>query len=131
VRSVLRSTLRHGALPFGYTLVTWTSGGVLIHGHGAPSLLDAYLFMLGALAGFATAALIAGRGELAEIGGGVASGLGAVVALASAGAAAAIPTRFAYFAVALVSTLAYYVVRASASLAVREGKTSRLGGAER
>jgi hypothetical protein len=131
VRSALRSTLRPAAVPFGYTLVTWTSGGVLIHRHGAPSLLDAYLFLLGALAGFATATLIAGRGEETETGGGLASGLGAVVALACAGAAAAIPSQFAFFAVALASSVVYYGVRAGASLAVREGKTSRLGGARR
>jgi hypothetical protein len=123
--------MRSAALPFGYTLVTWTSGGVLIYRHGPPSLLEAYLFMLGALAGFGAAVLLAGRGGDAEIGGGMASGAGAIVALGCAGAAAALPGRLAYFVVALVSSLVYYLVRAAAALALREGKTSPLRGAKR
>jgi hypothetical protein len=111
---VLRGNLRAGALPFGLAVVTWTSGGVLIHHHGAPSLLEAYLFLAGAMAGYGAAALLAGRGGVAGPGAGLASAAGAAVALACGDAAAAVPGRAAYFAVALVSTLAYYVVRAAA-----------------
>jgi hypothetical protein len=111
---VLRGNLRASALPIGIAVMTWTSGGVLIHHHGTPSLLEAYLFLAGALTGYGTVALLGGRGGAAEPGGGLASAAGAAVALACAGAAAAIPGRAAYFAVALVSTLAYYIVRAAA-----------------
>jgi len=40
--------------PYGYTVTIWTSGGVLIHARGAPNAIDALLFMLGAVAGFAS-----------------------------------------------------------------------------
>src|ERR687883_74446 len=39
--------------PYGYTVTIWTSGGVLIHTRGAPSGIDALLFMLGAVGGYA------------------------------------------------------------------------------
>ena len=42
--------------PYGYTVTIWTSGGVLIHARGAPNAIDALLFMLGAVAGFASVA---------------------------------------------------------------------------
>jgi hypothetical protein len=40
--------------PYGYTVTIWTSGGVLIHTRGAPSAIDALLFMLGAVTGYAS-----------------------------------------------------------------------------
>ena len=40
--------------PYGYTVTIWTSGGVLIHSRGAPSAIDALLFMLGAVSGYAS-----------------------------------------------------------------------------
>jgi hypothetical protein len=40
--------------PYGYTVTIWTSGGVLIHARGAPSAIDALLFMLGAVTGYAS-----------------------------------------------------------------------------
>lgn len=40
--------------PYGYTVTIWTSGGVLIHTRGAPSSIDALLFMVGAVAGYAS-----------------------------------------------------------------------------
>jgi len=39
--------------PYGYTLTVWTSGAVLTHARGIPSTVDALLFMLGAVVGFA------------------------------------------------------------------------------
>ena len=45
--------------PYGYTVTIWTSGGVLIHARGAPSAIEALLFMLGAVAGYATVATTA------------------------------------------------------------------------
>jgi uncharacterized YccA/Bax inhibitor family protein len=51
--------------PYGYTLSVWTSGAVLTHAEGVPSSVDALLFMLGAVAGFATVVFIA-FGDLRE-----------------------------------------------------------------
>lgn len=45
--------------PYGYTLTVWTSGPVLTHARGVPSTVDALLFMLGAVAGFALFGLLA------------------------------------------------------------------------
>jgi hypothetical protein len=39
--------------PYGYTLTVWTSGAVLTHARGIPTTVDALLFMLGAVFGFA------------------------------------------------------------------------------
>jgi hypothetical protein len=39
--------------PYGYTLTVWTSGAVLTHARGIPTTVDALLFMVGAVVGFA------------------------------------------------------------------------------
>ena len=44
--------------PYGYTVTIWTSGGVLIHSRGAPSAIDALLFMLGAVTGYASVGIV-------------------------------------------------------------------------
>jgi hypothetical protein len=44
--------------PYGYTVTIWTSGGVLIHTRGAPSSIDALLFMLGAVSGYASVGIV-------------------------------------------------------------------------
>ena len=102
-------------LPFGFPVVMWTTGGVLIAHHGAPTLFEAYLFLAGAVVGFGAVAPLAGGRPAAEFREGVASAVGAAVALGCGGACASIPGRAAYFAVALVSTLAYYLARAAAA----------------
>jgi hypothetical protein len=43
--------------PYGYTLTVWTSGAVLTHARGVPDTADAFLFMVGAVAGFALVGL--------------------------------------------------------------------------
>jgi hypothetical protein len=110
--------VRAAALPHGYAIVTWTSGGVLIHTHGLPDLLAAYLFLAGAVTGFGAAVLLAGRGEsdagAEERWGAVTSVVAAAAALACAGlVAGAVPGRLAYFAVALLGSLVYFAVRAA------------------
>jgi hypothetical protein len=57
--SALRQTVVSSAFPYGYTLTIWTSGAVLSHARGLPTTVDAFLFMGGALIGFASVALIA------------------------------------------------------------------------
>jgi hypothetical protein len=44
--------------PYGYTVTIWTCGGVLIHSRGAPSSLEALLFMLGAVSGYASVGIV-------------------------------------------------------------------------
>jgi hypothetical protein len=61
-RNALEDTVVASAFPYGYTLTIWTSGAVLAHARGLPTTADAFLFMGGALIGFATVALIALRG---------------------------------------------------------------------
>src|SRR3954453_12719113 len=52
-RAGLRSAGNPAALPYGYTVTMWSSGQVLIHFHGTPSLGLVALFAAGALLGFA------------------------------------------------------------------------------
>ncbi len=58
-RGALKQTVVSSAFPYGYTLTIWTSGAVLSHARGLPTTADAFLFMGGALIGFALVALIA------------------------------------------------------------------------
>jgi hypothetical protein len=61
-RAGLRSAVDTAALPYGYTVSMWSSGQVLIHFHGTPSLGLVALFAGGALVGFAfLRTAIAGR----------------------------------------------------------------------
>ena len=57
-RSATRQAVSMSLGPYGYTVTIWTSGGVLIHSRGAPSSLDALLFMLGAVSGYASVGIV-------------------------------------------------------------------------
>lgn len=48
--------------PYGYTLTVWTSGAVLTHARGIPTTIDALLFMLGAVVGFALVGVLSFSG---------------------------------------------------------------------
>jgi hypothetical protein len=52
-RAGLRSAVQSAGLPYGYTVTMWSSGQVLIHFHGTPSLVLIALFAAGALGGYA------------------------------------------------------------------------------
>jgi hypothetical protein len=52
-RRGLASALAGAAVPYGYTLTVWSAGALLIRAHHRPSLADAFLFIVGAAAGFA------------------------------------------------------------------------------
>jgi hypothetical protein len=54
----LATVLRGSALPYGYTVTVWTSGMMLTHDRGLPSVGEVFLFMVGAFAGFALLGLI-------------------------------------------------------------------------
>jgi hypothetical protein len=113
IRERLRSSVRQAAVPYGFTVVIWTSGGVLIETHGAPNVLDAYLFLAGACGAVALASAIAGRGTAAgPHRGSLASGVAAAVALGCAALVAhAVSGEIAYFLVGLVAALVYFVAR--------------------
>jgi hypothetical protein len=49
----LRTTLAGAAIPYGYTLVVWSSGSVVAERHGAPDVWDVVLFVSGASFGYA------------------------------------------------------------------------------
>ncbi len=63
----LATVVRRTAIPYGYTITIWTAGAVLEHGHRKPNVGQAYLFLLGAVAGFAAVALIAVRSTPQEL----------------------------------------------------------------
>src|SRR5918911_4480381 len=71
-RAGLRSAVDTAALPYGYTVTMWSSGQVLIHYHGAPSLPLVWLFAGGALAAFGLLQLAtrsAGSSDDVQLGG--------------------------------------------------------------
>ena len=128
-RDRLRWSVDRAAVPYGFTVVLWTSGGVLIERHGAPDLLQAYLFLAGACGAVALAALLAGRGDAdgAERGP-LASAVGAAVGLGCAGVVAhAVSGDVAYLLRRPRGDAC--VLRRPLGLAHREGKTSPSGGA--
>ncbi len=51
------------AAPYGYTISIWSSGAVLMHSHGTPSVAYVFAFLAGALTGFGLMGLLA-RGGL-------------------------------------------------------------------
>ena len=52
-RHHLRAAVALSAAPYGYTLTLWTAGAVTTNATGVPSTLDAVLFLVGAVTGFA------------------------------------------------------------------------------
>lgn len=57
----LATVLRGSAVPYGYTLTVLSSHSILSHSHGAPTVLDILLFVIGAIAAFTFLALISSR----------------------------------------------------------------------
>jgi hypothetical protein len=51
--SALGTIVSASAAPYGYTVSLWSSGALLIHYRGNPTVGDVFLFAAGALAGFA------------------------------------------------------------------------------
>ena len=119
VPSRFYTNVRRAALPYGYTVVTWTTGGVLINHQGPPDLLQAYLFLFGAGLALGLVALSAGTETDRDPGpphrGVIGSVLAAAVALGVGGAlGSAIAGDIAFFLVAFSATVAYFVTRALA-----------------
>ena len=66
-RLAARQVVSMSIAPYGYTLTIWTSGAVLTHARGVPSTVDAFLFMLGAVTGFALLGVISFGHLLARV----------------------------------------------------------------
>jgi hypothetical protein len=74
----LTTVLRGSAVPYGYTLTVLASHSILSHSHGAPTVVEILLFVVGAVAAFTLLGLIAqrlaprplptGRGDLIRAG---------------------------------------------------------------
>jgi len=54
----LATVLRSAAVPYGYTVTVWGTGMMLTRERGLPSVAEIFLFVLGAVAGFAVLGLI-------------------------------------------------------------------------
>ena len=57
----LRTVLRGSAVPYGYTLTVLSSHSILSHTHGAPTIFDILLFVIGAIAAFLLLAVVVQR----------------------------------------------------------------------
>jgi hypothetical protein len=121
----LATVVRRTAVPYGYTITIWTAGAVLEHDHGRPGVGQAYLFVLGAVAGFATVALLAwgsaadrlepASGDLLRTG--AVNVIALAVALGAAALAAMIPGTAAWATGSFSATAAYLLI-ASIELAL-------------
>jgi hypothetical protein len=109
------------AIPYGYTVTVWTSGAAIESTHGTPTRGDAFLFLIGAIAGYSLVGLVA-RAEndpplAPEHGDLIRTGLFhlAAVCLAFGAAAlcASIPGVLAWPVGAFAATLIYLTVAAA------------------
>jgi hypothetical protein len=55
----ISTVVGRSAIPYGYTLTIWASGAALESSHQTPTIGDAFLFLVGATAGFGAVGLIA------------------------------------------------------------------------
>ena len=65
LRAALGTMVAASAAPYGYTVTVWSSGAVLMHSHGTPNVGDVFVFIAGAVTGFALMSLVA-QGALAR-----------------------------------------------------------------
>lgn len=66
LRAAFGTMVAASAAPYGYTVTVWSSGAVLMHSHGTPNVGDVFVFIAGALIGFALMSLV-GQGALARM----------------------------------------------------------------
>jgi hypothetical protein len=121
------------AIPYGYTITIWTSGAAIESSQGTPTVGDAFLFLVGAIAGFAFVGLIAAAdhdppldpegGEL------IRTGLFQIVAVGLAFGAAALVgvmhNLLVWPAAAFAATLTYLAVAAIELFVVAKGARRR------
>lgn len=129
-RSGLRRAVGDAAVPYGFTALVWTSGGVLVSRHGVPTLAPALLFLGGVVLGFGASALLGGEGSqdaasadldprLVGLGSGVAAALGL---LAAAEVSKLVDGDLAYGLVGLSATAVYFLAGAAGLALVGLGR---------
>ena len=122
------------AAPYGYTISIWSSGAVLMHSHGTPSVADVFAFLAGALTGFGLMGLLAQggltRGEANEPAPDrvLAGAMHWLVAGAAVGAAALVARIGGWEAwpLAAFTATAIYILGASVQLALVTRRRDRL-----
>ncbi len=116
-RRSLRRVVGGAAIPYGYTVLVWTSGGVLIETHGPPSAGSAFLFRRSGPG--LRSSLLGGAGpenaeDSADLDGrwaGLSSGIAAAVGFGGAVIVAYVfESSFAFPLAALLATALYLVV---------------------
>lgn len=130
-RPSVRRVVGTAAVPYGYTLVTATTAGMLMGTHGPPRTGEAFLFLAGAGTGFALAAGIGGgasadgQPEPAMVDArlvGLMSVAAAAAGLAPASLFAhAIGPAVAWAVAPLVATIVYFLVSAAGLATVNRG----------
>lgn len=131
-----RATLEASALPYGYTLTIWSSGTLLAHVRGGPSVLEIFLFVAGGVGAFIvlSAAARAARGDIASLhpcrGAWLLAGslawIGAGGAVGAVALVAEIPSGVAWPLGSFVAT-GVFLVGASGQLVVAARATKRSG----
>jgi hypothetical protein len=128
MRRAFATIVSASAAPYGYTLTIWSSGALLMHYRGAPTVAEIFLFIAGAIAAFAGMWLV-GRTAIEQAGQlpqGTVRGRAGSLDLFSVGLAAAagcliamIPGWTAWPLAAFGAT-AVYLLAASAQLALAQ-----------
>jgi hypothetical protein len=127
-RDGLTTTLAGAAIPYGYTLVVWSSGSVVGERHGPPDLGEIALFFAGASAAYAMLRLVVRGGDVHLehwasrhhiVATSAIQGLAVAVAVATAAAAARLAAFWPWFIAPFTATIAYLC-----GVAISEARTN-------
>lgn len=113
MRELLQSILVTESRAYGFTIAFWGSGAILINAFGIPAPVEAFMYALGAIAGFGLVSLIAFSSlfETAESEDADYLVLSMIHYLASLG-----PIIVTYFLTGLTDWIAFFLAGASVSL---------------
>lgn len=112
----LATTLAGAAIPYGYTLVVWSTGSLVADHHNRPDIWDVALFAAGAAAGYALLRVLARGGDVHPPEGIGEHGIARAAAVQAAAIAAAVAVAagvahlhgvIAWAIAPLLATLAY------------------------
>jgi hypothetical protein len=115
-RDGLTTTLAGAAIPYGYTLVVWSSGSVVGERNGPPDLWEIALFFAGASAAYALLRLVVRGGDVHLehwasrdhiVATSAVQGSAVAVAVATAAAAARLAAFWPWFIAPFTATIAY------------------------
>jgi hypothetical protein len=115
-RDGLTTTLAGAAIPYGYTLVVWSSGSVVGERHGPPDLGEIALFFAGASAAYALLRLVVRGGDVHLehwasrhhiVATSAVQGSAVAVAVAAAAVAARLTAFWPWFIAPFTATIAY------------------------